>query len=200
MVYLIRENGMDKLIIGISGKQRSGKSLMASILELIYGYERIDLAKPLKVKLAKKLVDDNGGCLLLKEALDKIENQKDFYRPFLIDFGKKLKLEHGNDYLIKLGLKNSKNNKIIFENIKTKEEFDYIKSQNGIMVRIERSRELRNGICYSSEKDITETDLDDVKHDYTIINNSSEIYNYALKIITWYLYCEIEAGLKNDQI
>ena len=159
------------MLIGISGKKKSGKDTAAKIIS-----EQLDNSVILHFADALKLEIAQATGFSLRY----IDEHKDNFRLILqgwgTDFRRKI---YGEDYWIKklheFIVEESEDNislsddcfNLIIADVRFQNEFDYIKSHGGIMIHMIRS------VDYS-DNHISETELDEVKHDYTIHNIGTE--------------------------
>lgn len=150
-------------IIGISGKQFSGKDALTKILlEKLSGFQQVPLALAIKEAYAK----DNDMTL------EDIEKHKAFHRPGLIakgDWGR----AQDADYWIKQVLATP--GKKVISDVRLKREYDLLKEQGAFLIRLEADRDVRwHRGTLVKEDDPTECDLDDVKAwDAVLYNNAS---------------------------
>lgn len=153
------------MLIGISGKQRSGKDTVAEYLINKYGFKKRNFADPLKIMAAVEFhispellmakPDNVRKCLQLLGQAGRAFNP-DFWVDQVLD-----------DY--------QPDQKLVIADVRFKNEADKIKKAGGILVRVMSDRKVRQsrGVL-SNEDDVSEVDLDDyVGFDYFINNNSS---------------------------
>jgi phosphomevalonate kinase len=167
---------VSKLIIGVSGKQLSGKDTFAKILIDKYGFTRVSIGDIIKQEYSQQT-----GL-----TLEEIEKDKATHRPGLIKLGKEKKEKHGQDYFIKEVMRYVLNNNIknaVITDIRLKPEFHHVLNSNGLLFRIESNREerLKRGKLVS-EDDITETNLDNIRAWHCVIKN-----NMTIKDLTDYV-------------
>lgn len=174
------------MIIGLSGKAKSGKDTLADYLVQNYGFIKVAFADELKLMCASNFNLSNEQLYgTLKDVKDYNYNKTPreilqgtgrFYRSINIDFWV-------NKCLDKLLL--TKN--YIISDVRLDNEYAAIKKLNGKIVRIKRDNVLRGYV--SNSNDISETDLDNHNFDLTIDNNGTliDLYN---KIDNW--------GMNND--
>lgn len=149
-------------LIGISGKKRSGKDTVASILRSqykgtsgVYGF-----ATELKKEVSR-------ACGVSAEYMDTYKEQfRPVYQWWGTEFRRKL---FGEDYWIKkmaqaldsmsnLGL-------VIVPDVRFRNEYDFIKQRGGRIIRTERA-------SLVLDSHASETSLDDVVFDYVVRNDS----------------------------
>jgi len=154
-------------IIAISGKKRSGKDTVAQIIRCAHK-DRVLIYKfsaPLKNEVAL-------ACAVKTEFIDQF---KDNFRLILqgwgTDYRRKL---YGDDYWIKkmdsaISMFESYGSvdTLIISDVRFKNEFAYLKKKGAIMLRIERAA------VVDDDRHISEIELDNVPHDYTIHNDGS---------------------------
>ncbi len=147
-------------IIGISGKQFSGKDqLTALLLERLPQFTQMPLALAIKQAYGKQ-----HGL-----SLEEIEIHKAHYRPGLIalgDWGR----SQDPDYWLKQVLE-VPGFKIISD-VRLRREYDLLREQGAFLIRMEASRSVRSerGVLVS-EDDLTECDLDSVTHWDAVLRN-----------------------------
>jgi len=158
------------MLIAISGKQRAGKDTVANYLVDNYGFRRISFAQPIKT-----LAVSYFGL----DPKDVYVNKPDYVRKVLQDIGK-IGRYINEDFWVEQALRsyNPKDN-IVISDLRFQNEARYLKSLDGILVRIEsdyHDRLTRGPL--TNEEDISEIDLDDYQFDYYLYNNSSlgELY------------------------
>jgi len=158
-----RKKLQDAQIIGISGKQFSGKDVLTRLLlERLPGFRQIPLA------LAIKQAYGQQHGLTLEE----IEANKAQYRPGLIALGDWGRAQDP-DYWLKqvLGLPGKK----IISDVRLMREYDLLRERGAFLIRINADRAIRaqRGQLVS-EEDPTECALDDIlTWDLVLINNGS---------------------------
>ena len=153
---------MDKKIIVFSGKQYCGKDTVAKILlEKLTDFKRIGLGDAIKIEYGKTI----------GKTFEEIESEKHLYREDLINFANS-KRAIDEDYWIKKIVEYPFN--VIVPDMRVQREYDFFKSQNAYMIRVEASEAIRatRGTLVKAN-DLTETALDNVKDwDYVIKNES----------------------------
>lgn len=150
-------------LIAISGKQYTGKDLLADLLiERLPGFKKIPLALAIKEEFAKR-----HGLTLAE-----VEANKAHYRPGLIDLGNWGRAQDP-DYWLKQVL--SQPGKKVISDMRLKREYDLLKAKGAFLIRLEASREIRarRGNIVS-EDDRTERELDEITDwDLVLKNNAS---------------------------
>lgn len=169
------------MIIGLSGKAKSGKDCLADYLVQNYGFVKVAFADELKLLCASTFNLSNEQLYgNLKETKDSRYNKTtreilqatgQFYRSIDIDFWV-------NKCINKIYL--DKN--YVITDCRLTNEYNAIKKLNGKIIRINRDGELRGYV--SNSNDISETDLNNHNFDLTIDNNGTliDLYN---KIDNW---------------
>jgi dephospho-CoA kinase len=149
------------MIIGISGKARSGKDTVAEYLRDKYGYTIVKFSTPL-YEIATYIQNVLGE-----------ETNKD---PKLLQFlGQGLKSIYGTDIWCKLLLSNlSEDQYTVIADIRHKIEMEYLEQGGVPVLRIERPTR----VIDRDPNHISEIDLDDYPFKYVIINDGSidELY------------------------
>lgn len=152
------------MLIGVSGKQRAGKDTVADYLVRYHGFKKVSLADPLK-----KLAVEYFGL----SYKDVYETKPEKVRKVLQYLGK-VGREVDKDFWIKKALSRyHPSEDWVISDVRFKNEAQHIKNLEGILIRIEADRDVREqrGLLYN-EDDVSETDLDDYKYfDYYVFNN-----------------------------
>ena len=167
---------MTKKIIVFSGKQYSGKDTVAKILlENLQGFKRIGLGDAIKIEYGK----------IIGKTFEQIEAEKHLYRADLIKFANE-KRTVDQDYWIKKIVEYPDN--VIVPDMRVKREYDFFKSQNAYMIRVDASEEVRSKRGTLVKKDDpTETALDNTNDWSYIIKNESDyetLVNNSKDLIT----------------
>ncbi len=161
---------MANRIITISGKQFSGKDVVAKMLISHFtSFRRLALGDAIKLEYSKRKGLD----------LSEIEKNKHIYRPDLIalgDWGRSI----DPDYWIK-SVVNTPGD-LVVPDLRMPREYEVFRASNSFSIRVEASIEARSkrGIIVNSD-DITETALDSSNWDYMIFNNGT--YEELSKIV-----------------
>lgn len=158
---------MINLLIGLSGKQRSGKDTFADYLVEKYGFKKVSFANPIK-ELAVNYFGLNP--------VDVYETKPEKVRKVLQDIGK-IGRYVDDLFWVKKALEEydpNSNNNYVVSDVRFINEAEYLKSLDGLIIRIEAPREIRasRGLL-TGEDDISETELDGYKFDYVINNVGS---------------------------
>lgn len=150
-------------LIGIAGKQYSGKDVLARLLlEKLPHFQQVPLAGAIKEVYASQ-----QGL-----SLEEIEANKAQHRPGLIalgDWGRR----QDPDYWLKRAL--AKPGPKIISDVRLKREYDLLKAQGAFLIRLNADRDIRaqRGQIVS-EDDPTERELDSVTDwDAVLSNNGS---------------------------
>ncbi len=162
------------IIIGFSGKKRSGKNVSAKL------FATQTSCQCYETSFARVLKQEVARACGVKESY--IEEHKDNFRLILQGWGTdfKRKLVDDNYWIKKVDIDlykqytKSPDSVALLTDVRFPNEADYIKSCGGIIVRIERPE-------IQSDEHRSETALDNYKFDYTI-NNSSTLNNLASDI------------------
>jgi phosphomevalonate kinase len=150
-------------IIGISGKQYSGKDVLAQLLlEHLPDFRKIPLALAIKQEYARRH----------HLTLEAIEANKAQYRPDLIalgDWGR----QQDPDYWLKQAL--AQPGKKIISDVRLKREHDLLREHGAFLIRLNADRAVRAQRGHIvSEDDPTERELDAVTDwDAVLTNNGS---------------------------
>lgn len=160
---------MGRVVIAISGKQRSGKDTLAKILnDVLTNYTVVPLAKTLKEQYAE---EHNTTVAYVEDRKNKMPNM----RRALIDYGAKYR-EKDVHHWVKAALKHDGN--IIIPDLRFVDEVDYIcdNVDRVVLVRVEATRELRatRGVL-SNESDASETDLDAFDGWDIVVENNGDL-------------------------
>jgi len=150
-------------IIAISGKQYSGKDLLAQlIMEQWPGFRKTPLAFAIKQAYAQQ-----HGLTLAE-----IETNKAQYRPDLIALGDWGRRQHP-DYWLKQVL--AQPGKKIISDLRMRREYELLREQGTFLIRLNADRDVRaqRGTIVS-ENDPTENELDAITDwDVALANNGS---------------------------
>jgi len=139
------------MIIALYGEKRVGKDTVANILLKYIKYKRVAFAD-----IPKDII-----CKTFNITLEEFEEHKDHYRPFLINFAEYMKKIKGKDYWAKMALESEYKN-ILITDLRFKEEYNYIKQFNPIIIHI-------------VDKNIPEKYIHKLPHDYEIDNTEKDL-------------------------
>lgn len=153
-------------LIGLSGKARSGKDLVADTCKELYGWRKMKLADPLK-----RMCRDMFGLTLehtdghWKE--DKLGTTTP--RNLMISIGQLGRSVDPNFWIKRLQAEvlltpQAQLGTYVIADVRFKNEADWIKNHGGLLVRLERAIELRGGdIADSSETELDSYEGFDLK-------------------------------------
>jgi phosphomevalonate kinase len=161
-------------LIAISGKQYTGKDLLADLLiERLPDFKKVPLAWAIKEEFAKR-----HGLTLAE-----VEANKAHYRPGLIELGNWGRSQDP-DYWLKQVL--SQPGKKIISDMRLKREYDLLKAKGAFLIRLEATREIRarRGNIVS-ENDPTERELDAVTEWDLMLENNASPEALATKITSY---------------
>ena len=155
------------MIVGISGKRGTGKSLAASHMAKS-GWKVVSFAGELKT-MAKSMFPFSENDLSIPSKKESNWKGHDWSpREFMIHLGEFMRF-HEPMYWLNRGIalcKDQAKNNYVFDDVRYKNEAEAIKKLGGVLLRIERY-EKHNP--YGKNLDTpSETDLDDFKFDYTV--------------------------------
>jgi Phosphomevalonate kinase len=147
------------ILLGISGKKRSGKNTVASYVSLLTNQttEEFAFAQDLKLELAT----------LMKVKVSDIELNKELYRPLLQALGEFRRKNNGEDYWINKCFRRvlmSNAEVCIITDVRYLNEVKAIEQAGGIVVRVHRRTQ-------SNDTHSSEVELDEAKFVYNIYNN-----------------------------
>jgi len=149
------------MLIGISGKKRSGKDTVADILMMKYPKSiKYYFAACLKMEVAR-------ACGVTVEYIDE---HKDNFRRILqgwgTDFRRKLQDENYWIKKMEIAVQNFSSFKnIIIPDVRFKNEYDFVKQNGGIVIRVSRD-------TGAIDNHVSETELDKEQFDAVILNDS----------------------------
>lgn len=150
-------------LIGISGKQYSGKDLLTGLLMArLPEFRQIPLALAIKTAYAQR----HGMTI---EAL---EADKARHREGLIALGNEGRTQDPDCWLRQVL---SQPGSIIISDIRLKREYDALRAQGAFLIRLDADRSVRmqRGML-TGETDPTETELDDIPEwDAVLVNNTT---------------------------
>lgn len=170
------------MIIGVTGKKQSGKSLMANYLKK-YNFVELSFAEPIKeiCKILFNFTDDqmNGQ---LKEIID--ENWNVTPRKCMQFIGtelfrnqlNKLICDIGEDIWMKIvyqKIKKLLGNNIIISDVRYQNEADMIKNCGGIIIKIQRNYDI------SDISDIHSSEQNEIIFDHIIMNDKTQMEFYS---------------------
>lgn len=163
------------MILGISGKRGTGKSLLASYLVKNHGWREMPLARELKRRVRADFdltVDQTDG--VLKEIIDPrygitprelMIRYGQFFRAIDEMFWVKQVFYHIDRI--------PEGTNVVIPDVRFKNEARFITSKGGSLVRLERSKDLN---VYKTElQDSSETDLDDYSFPLVVPEERNEV-------------------------
>tara|TARA_S200002703_G_scaffold21157_1_gene17679 strand:+ start:8178 stop:8705 length:528 start_codon:yes stop_codon:yes gene_type:complete len=152
-----------KLVIGFSGKKRSGKTEASKAILRAFPSRavRISLADPMKDAVA-----------LIAQPVT--SHNKSILRPVLQTYGEAMKQLYGFDHWVKKatarwGMLQKNHDIMICDDIRFPFEVEWIHSLGGKVIMIRRASES------SGDTHISETSIDDIRPDYIIDNDCSSM-------------------------
>jgi len=163
------------VIIGISGKKRSGKD---TVYELIRMLKQGDGIYPLRAAFGDQIKEEVAGVTGVD--LDHIEEHKERFRPMLQWWGADFRRHYkGESYWLDKMLRKMRSvadpEMLVITDVRYPNEADLVKKAGGIMLRVERETGLED--AHSSENL-----LDDFEgFDYRLTNNGT-IYDLKAKV------------------
>lgn len=147
------------MIIGLSGKQRTGKDTLAILLQAAlrnkgYEFSRKSLAEPLKIAYAH-----SAGMTLADLEVNKAE-----HRAGLQQMGEDARRHNPDFWIDRLGASMGQYENIIIPDIRYKNEYDWVRSRGGLVIRVETDRHLRQQRgTLTNEFHVSEVNLDTIK-------------------------------------
>ena len=181
------------LLIGVAGQKYNGKDTIADYLVSEYGFIKLSFADALK-EMCKVLFNFNDEQLYgsEKESIDDFWGIKP--RDAFTYFGTDIMRKQLNNLIPNINenfwikclekkmvnlKKNNENIKIVIADVRFENEVNFIKSYNGLIIRVIRPDKILYD-CHESEKNIL-----DLSVDYEIMNNSTlnHLYQQVNKII-----------------
>lgn len=159
------------IIIGITGKKRSGKDTFADFII------KNSNGTASKMSFADSLKDEVAQMLNISRA--RIEDDKSFFRPLLQWYGTEWRRGNfGSDYWI-TQLKNrvsmSASKVVIVPDVRFRNEAELIKQMKGTLVRVEKEGE------NSDDRHASEIDMDGYEPDVLIVAKSGDHETLRLK-------------------
>lgn len=173
------------ILLGLSGKRRSGKTLLANILASDFGYIHLSLAKVLKEEVRElyglSQLETDG---IYKEQVNL--TYKKTPRQIMIEHGLMRRNTEPN-YWIKrlrqqiLDTKQAQLRKFVISDIRFPNEADWIKNHHGYLVRLERAIELTGNPI----NDPSETSLDNYDGFDLLVPESWNVDLEDMKETSW---------------
>jgi len=152
-----------KLIIGLIGKKRSGKDTLCRIIQARYPEAiRVSIADPIKADLARRF----------EVSVEQMESEKEKWRPALQWWGDFKRAEWTSSAFVKIEASSAPI--VVITDARYPDQFDLIRSKNGILVRVERP--------WPGPVDLhaSETNVDWVKEDLAVFNPGDASIQYHL--------------------
>ena len=158
------------------GHINSGKTTCADYLAKKYNYNKYSLGDSVKtfiVDLYKilNLLDSNINPININDLYNR--DTKELYRKHMQLISTDLIRNYfGDDVWINYLIKNIDKKPFVIDDVRFKNEYEIFNTFNVISIRIIRNNEIKN-------EHISETNLNDIKTDYTIINDNdlNKLYN-----------------------
>ncbi len=111
------------MLIGITGTNGAGKGTVVKILQEKYGFTHYSVRDILHTELTKQ--------------------NREITRKSLQDIANELREKFGNDVLVKKILEKNTHKNIIIDSVRTKEGFQYIKKQGGLIIAVDANIVIR---------------------------------------------------------
>lgn len=174
------------MIIGITGKKGSGKSVVANYLTHEHNFTPINFKDGLKIFMLKTLPDVLSWCKEHYQMTDEelFQNKPPLFRALMQNIGTDLvRMEVSQDFWINLWSKsitNSRANKFVTDDVRFQNEADAVRLSEGIIVRIIRED------LESNDIHVSETEQDSIEADFTIVAKTGEhqlVYNQIETIL-----------------
>lgn len=152
------------MLIGISGKARAGKDLLASFM-VAEGWVKLSFAKALKdqVKQSFNLTDIHVNGALKETRLESLNGYSP--RELMIDYGNLFR-KYNENYWVNLvmeeAVKDTTKNYVITD-VRYKNELEIIRNYSGFLVRLERHESRSGLVSAETNASPSETALDDYK-------------------------------------
>lgn len=175
------------VIIGISGKKRAGKNLVTEIFKEVLGEANksyLHLAFGDSVKKACSVAlgfeeDYFFNECVKDEVFEFVDGVKMSGRKIMQVLGTEAARDNFNDSIwltsVSNKIKRSSVEIILISDLRFKNEFEFIKSNNGFCIRVERE-----GLI-SEDNHISEIDLDDAKFDFHIYNPKIQEFKDSIR-------------------
>jgi hypothetical protein len=167
---------LDNNYIGLSGWAKSGKDTIANYLVENHGYRRVSFADPMREALIRldPKIPFYGADISLSTAVrligwEDLKRENPDVRELLQRFGTEVGRDmFGQNFWVDLALSRIQpGEKIVFADVRFKNEAEAIQSLGGVVVRVNR-----DGILAANDHS-SEHDLDDYNFDLVIDNNGS---------------------------
>ena len=148
------------MIIAFYGEKRTGKDTSAEMLhKLLPKYKKVSFAE-----IPKKILCKTFGITM--EQLEKLKNEDDRFRQYLINFAEGMKDYLGKDIWANLAISDEN---LIITDLRFEEEYNYIKKFNPLIIHI-------------VNKNIEEKYIDKLPFDIEIDNTKRDLKSLENKI------------------
>lgn len=157
---------MIKIVIGLCGKKRSGKGLAAAVIKACdQDFAEVAFGDALKEECAR----------VLGITVDEIDDNKEFYRPFLQWYGSSFRRSQDEKYWINALIRRSRFNdltKVVISDVRFENEIDWVHSQGGFVLHISRDYPEDENSLHISEQ------VDKLQYlcDASVINDGTPAY------------------------
>lgn len=194
------------IIIGISGKKRSGKDEVCNAITKLYplgSVYRVAFADALKEEVLNALMFCEMPCVISNRfTLQMLENNKELFRPILQWWGTDFRRKMCSDsYWLNKWMKRvaklPDNSVVICPDVRFDNERATIENNGGHMIRIKRvSYDKVNGnVIDDTDTHASECDLDGQTFPITILNDSSLV---ALELKVRQVMYQLDLNLKKQ--
>ena len=179
--------------VGIMGKALHGKDSVAQVLVDEYRYERVGFADELKRDVAQLLRDEPGNAPI--DDLDWINDCKRIpaVRTLLQAYGESQREIHGQDYWIERLFNYIYGHfptpgfpRIVIPDVRYRNEAATLERRGFILIRVVRPG-FHNGLSPSARSHLSETDLDNYRPGFTIVNDGS-LDDLREKVRDWHRF------------
>lgn len=149
------------MIIGISGKARAGKDLLASFM-VKEGWEKLSFAKSLKndVKEAFGLTNDHVNGALKEEPCELLNGYSP--RQLMIEYGNLFR-KYDEDHWVRLAMAETSHNpgvNYVVTDLRYRNEVEIIRNYGGLIVRLDRHYSRDSMVTPETNASPSETALD----------------------------------------
>lgn len=179
------------MILGLAGYARSGKDTVADYLVENHGFTKISFANPMREALVRldPIITINGGATMhLSQGLasltwEDLKAMSPDIRPLLQRMGTEVgRNMFGENIWVDLAMKEaSKYDKVVFADVRFKNEADAVRSNKGAVWRIERPG-VEAANSHSSEHDLDEYPCDATLKNQDDIESLGRIVEQALEL------------------
>jgi hypothetical protein len=177
------------MIVGLSGYARSGKDTVADHLVAKYGFVKMSFADPMRSALLAldPTINVGGSYTSLSQAVrlsgwENLKSMSDDIRPLMQRLGTEVgRKMFGENFWINLAMNEAvKHEKVVFADVRFKNEADAITLGSGSVWRIERP-----GFTAANDH-ISEIDMDDYDFNGLVLENDHTIKSLNLKVDSMY--------------